>query len=606
MISVYKELQRADFSSPLFRDCIMYRYKLTRMVLNDGTNVKLNDLTVIVGPNNVGKSRALRDISEQTTMADPPNGVIITNVDWSLPQTLHELRQAYPVERRRNEVNNWVGRTLQPSLCSEYLVSGGGDWPSAYEHLLPANGQKEFAGTFGPWMIAHLTTENRLQLVKNSPSGESELQEANLLQALYNAGSDAEALLRDQIKQVFAQEVVLDFTNLRQLFLRVGKDFSSVPKDPRDAKSMLATADKLDDQGDGIRSFVGIMTSLIAVKRSVFLIDEPEAFLHPPQAFRIGQLIADQAKTTHQIIVATHSADFLRGVLSSTQDVTVLRIDRENTSSSFRLLPAEKLKEIVADALLSSARVFEGMFYYGAIVVEGDRDARFYQSLSNKQRPGIDLHFVNAGSKQTVSRIVSLYKQMGLRCAGIVDFDVLNNKEEFRQQLATLGSIERSQTLALEIRDEIAAAVKEARPDDRIRDVQNQVEKLQALITSRETSGTDSEKERVLRNIGSLCQEIAAATKAWKNVKQQGCAMLDQDVRNRFYELYNLCSSEGLFINPKGELESMLSDYGIAHTTAKKEWFTQALSLVPELEVNDAKQPWAFINDLHQQLVIPR
>jgi predicted ATPase len=294
-------------------------------------------------------------------------------------------------------------------------------------------------------MVAHLTTEQRLQLVKNSPSAENEHQESSVLQALYNAGKKAEQLVSHHVKEHFGKEVALDFTSLRQLYLRVGTDFSSIPEDPRDAKEALSSKEKLDDQGNGIRSAVGIMTSLIAVRRDVFLIDEPEAFLHPPQAFRMGRFIAEQAGTA-QLIVATHSADFLRGLLSSGQDMTVLRIDRENNVNSFNILSPDDLQAIRKDALLSSARVLEGLFYNGGVVVEGDRDSRFYQAVSNKKRPEIDLHFVNADNKQTVSRIRNLYRKLGVRCVGIVDFDVLNSKNEFKRQLGDLGLTEEKST----------------------------------------------------------------------------------------------------------------------------------------------------------------
>jgi len=40
------------------------------------------------------------------------------------------------------------------------------------------------------------------------------------------------------------------------------------------------------------------------------------------------------------------------------------------------------------------------------------------------------LHFVNADNKQTVPRILRLYQDMGVRAAGIVNFDVLNDRTE--------------------------------------------------------------------------------------------------------------------------------------------------------------------------------
>ncbi|MGZ3471666.1 MAG: AAA family ATPase [Isosphaeraceae bacterium] len=59
--------------------------------------------------------------------------------------------------------------------------------------------------------------------------------------------------------------------------------------------------EQLDEQGDGIRSFVGIVVALLILNRGLFLIDEPEAFLHPPQAYRIGAFIAEQSSLSRQL-----------------------------------------------------------------------------------------------------------------------------------------------------------------------------------------------------------------------------------------------------------------------------------------------------------------
>jgi ABC-type hemin transport system ATPase subunit len=45
----------------------MYTYKLTRVGLNNGLKISPGNLTVIIGPNNAGKSRALKDIAWKTT-----------------------------------------------------------------------------------------------------------------------------------------------------------------------------------------------------------------------------------------------------------------------------------------------------------------------------------------------------------------------------------------------------------------------------------------------------------------------------------------------------------------------------------------------------------
>lgn len=44
----------------------MYTYKLTRIELNNGKVIQPGNLTVIIGPNNAGKSRMLKDIAQNT------------------------------------------------------------------------------------------------------------------------------------------------------------------------------------------------------------------------------------------------------------------------------------------------------------------------------------------------------------------------------------------------------------------------------------------------------------------------------------------------------------------------------------------------------------
>jgi predicted ATP-dependent endonuclease of OLD family len=40
---------------------------------------------------------------------------------------------------------------------------------------------------------------------------------------------------------------------------------------------------------DGVRAFTGIITEVIAGDPNILLIDEPEAFLHPSLAYKLGK-----------------------------------------------------------------------------------------------------------------------------------------------------------------------------------------------------------------------------------------------------------------------------------------------------------------------------
>src|SRR4028119_313530 len=167
----------------------MYTYKLTRVGLNNRLKISPGNLTVIIGPNNAGKSRALKDIAWKTTKEIPGQGIIVNDVEWTFPQNFQELREAYNLKRYLDEDGNWMFRALAPELHQEYRINAQhwSNWDEQQNFLLYLN-KAPFAGQFGSAMVAFLTTENRLQLVKESASAAHERQESTLLQALYNAG----------------------------------------------------------------------------------------------------------------------------------------------------------------------------------------------------------------------------------------------------------------------------------------------------------------------------------------------------------------------------------------------------------------------------------
>jgi predicted ATPase len=583
----------------------MYTYKLTKIKLNNDKEIQLGNLTVIIGPNNVGKSRILKDIVQITTRQQSLSRVVVKDVGWISPQSLEELCEAYSLECYQDQNNQYLFRTLAPELFQERQVNasfwGNKEYISNY-----FNSQSLFAENFGMALIAFITTEYRLQLVKESPSNDHERQEINLLQTLYNAGSSVETEIQKLIKDAFGKEIKLDFTMPQRLLLRVGDDFSSIPPDPRDARQSMQQFEKLDNQGDGIRSFVGIVTALLATKRTVFLIDEPEAFLHPPQAFRIGRFIAEQASNKRQIVIATHSVDVLRGILSQTNNVNVIRVDRKHHKNDFNTLDSSSLEQLVKDPLLSSARVLDGLFYSGVVVVEADSDGRFYQTAFNKRKSNIDLHFVNADNKQTIPRITTLYRDMGVRCAGIVDFDVLNDSAEFKKQLEALEfDDEFIKSLGI-TRDKISQVANEIPPNERLQKIKEKLKSLLDSLTTLENENfadddkEKSEKEKFLSQAERRAKEIAASTKNWNKLKEKGREALPPEIQSEFDDLWEKCSQKGLFINPYGELESTLTHLGIPYMTDKREWITRALSLLPELEVNDNKNPWKFIKAIQE------
>ncbi len=575
-----------------------YCYRIEHIKFSDCTNVSPPNLTVIVGPNCSGKSRALRDIVGLTCLSKAQwKPVVALEVVTTYPYDARALRDAYGFEGLMQ---------TQPSLRFDFLKPDleGGDHPDFGPRDIESvvRDQNLFPYLFGPQLTAFLKAETRLTMVAEDRSADSDHSAENLLQMLYNAGSTCALEIRELVKSAFPEiEIALDFSSPTRLQFRVSTDFSRLAPDPRDARAFLVKCERLDDHGDGLRSFVGIVTALKCLRRAVFLIDEPEAFLHPPQAFKIGQFIADQVSTKKQIIIATHSADVLRGIVFNSSEAQVIRINRVGTANKVRVLEQTELRNVILDPLLSAAGVLDGLFYEGVIVTEADADSRFYQSVSNKLRSDMDLHFVNADNKKPVPKVLAPYKRLGVGCAGIVDIDVLNSTEEFRRQLDAAGIKGREMDTAIEIQRRVDAEVRATPIAERLRVF---LEKLAALNTlgqkaAEVTEPGEQEKEivQILREL----EKLKAEASPWQQVKRIGANGL-LATHQDFQKLYALCSSCGLFINPCGELEASLVSYGVPWQSDKRIWIAQALQLVPKLQPEASKQPWKLIEDVHNYL----
>jgi predicted ATPase len=591
-----------------------YIYRLSHLKLNEGTVLVPGNLTIIVGPNNAGKSRFLKDIVHKTTQNPKIPGIIVTEAQWSIPPSLDALRKIADVERFRNNENRWVFRTLRPDLCAGHSVSGGGEWPDDYSHIKwtsDDSSQQHFVDTFGNALVANLTTEHRLSLVRENDSSTDARDTSNLLQVLYTSGRETELIIRHAIRDSFGKEVALDFTNLRKLMIRVAEEFNDLPSDPRDARPILLRKEKLDEQGDGIRSFVGIVTALTAVRRSLFLIDEPEAFLHPPQAFRIGAILAESATDARQIILATHSVEVLRGILSKTQDLTIVRLDRDHDTSSVNVLDASQIRAIANDALLASARVLDGIFYAGAVIVEGDRDARLYQFVSRMLRSDLDLHFVNTDGKQLVPRVAEIYRGFGVRSVGIVDFDVLNNADEFSAHLEAFGVDDKSRQSAMSLRTAVAGAVTKVAPDRRLAELREELANIEKEIEDVSSTKFESDqvassaKNRVLEKFSKSVNRFNDRSKAWRSVKERGRANLEETGQKAFDSLYAICAEHGLFINPCGELESLMEMHGLDHSADKPSWYERAMKMLPRMKADRTVYPWKLLEQVHNYLTRP-
>src|SRR5262249_31358618 len=139
----------------------------------------------------------------------------------------------------------------------------------------------------------------------------------------------------------------------------------------------------IEDEGDGYKSYVGVCLSLMLGIKPIYLIDEPELCLHPPQAYYMGRFIGKHADSDkHATFVATHSSYLLRGMMETAPQLTIVRLVNTKLGFHAHLVPQEMLTECLRHPELRAEAMLDGVFAHGVAVVEGDGDRDQYQAAA--------------------------------------------------------------------------------------------------------------------------------------------------------------------------------------------------------------------------------
>lgn len=183
--------------------------------------------------------------------------------------------------------------------------------------------------------------------------------------------------LCDRVRLAFGTPVSINRA-AQSLQLLIGEPADNLGLPPnRDVLDDLLSRPPLDNAnaGDGIRSFAGALMRFGSNRENLYLIDEPEAFLHPPQARMMGRAIAQMTPPNSQVFVATHSADIVEGILNavSQRDVATLRLSRSfnGTRGAASVSLTEAVETLWADPLVRASCALDGLFTTATVVCEG-------------------------------------------------------------------------------------------------------------------------------------------------------------------------------------------------------------------------------------------
>ena len=364
----------------------------------------------------------------------------------------------------------------------------------------------------------------------------------------------------------------------------------------------------LSEQGHGMRSFAGCMLATLASPALVQLVDEPEAFLHPPHARLIGNLLTKQKPNWRQLIIATHSGDFLRGALDSEVDnLKIVRLSRNSNVNHGRQLDVGDIQKLWSDPILRFSNVLDGLFHESVVVCEGDADCRFFaavlEAIHGSEHPQPDVHFSSTGGKDRLHVVVSSLVALGVPTRVVADFDVLKEEQPLRRIFEALGG-----SWSKIEKDWIATkkAVEQKAPPLTRNQVSSKIKEI--MGASEETNMTEREIDQIRKTL--------KATSSWNLAKQCGVDIVPSgQARQLLNSLLSSLRSIGLFVVECGELERFAPTVGkhgpqfvaevLKRDLARDPELNGARQFVAELFSTDIKQPTAIESNLCPTITAP-
>jgi predicted ATPase len=385
-------------------------------------------ITIFIGPNNGGKSTALREIQLGMLHHARPSSKVVVDAQLA-PMDDAELQSKIDHVIVGHDPSNigflHLGRRGSTSSIHLSTIANMRAQPWIEPH------STMIRQMILPHYVMNLNGEARLTLT--SPGTAQKLSERAMSTVAAIFKDDAlRAKVSNVIHDAFGLYLVVDATQLGSLnyALSTEQPNSELERSFTDpAIDFFARAEPLMLASDGTKAFVGVITEVLAGEADVIFIDEPEAFLHPGLAYALGRELALNVTEDKQLFAATHSPQFLMGCLSAGAEINVIRLSRQQDQVTSNLLDSDTLSVMMSDPLLRSSNIISGLFYNAAVVVEGDSDRSFYEEINHRLAhvgKGIKHPlFINAHSKQTAPEIARALRSAGVPAAMVLDIDWL-------------------------------------------------------------------------------------------------------------------------------------------------------------------------------------
>lgn len=541
---------------------------------NSTLQFEKDDIIVLVGPNNAGKSASLK---EAASLLKSKNNKVKVLKDLKIEKEGDEsgLLSLLDTAATKN-YDSSPGQIL-------YQGFGFNVWESSVKSIFNkySNGIGELFSLFANI----LTTEQRLSAA--NPAQNIKLTIQAIQHPIHSLQKDdsLEQRFSEYFKQAFGMDLIVHRNAGNEVPLYVGQKPTPNAGEDRVSASYLRELEKLDllhEQGDGMKSFVGVLLNAFISSHSILFIDEPEAFLHPPQARLLGKMLAKDLPIERQLFLSTHSEDFLKGLLDArTSKLKIIRIQRDGAINKVSTLTSSDIDSIWNDSLLRHSNVLNGLFHSKVVICESDSDCRFFSAVLSAQfdgttSPAPDILFIHCGGKHRIPTAIKALNKLNVPIIVVSDFDVLNETNPLKKIFEDLGG---NWTDIENDWKTIKREIEQKRPEFLTEDLKREIE-----TTLNSTTERIFPKEKV-----SEIQRALKKASAWTEAKEVGKAYIPSGGATQAFERIQVKLKEkGFLILEIGELESFVKSVG----NHGPKWVSEVLTkdLKTDLELETARQ----------------
>lgn len=356
-------------------------------------------------------------------------------------------------------------------------------------------------------------------------------------------------------REAFDTDVLPHYTNGASIPLCLGGDIHSF-----EAESSFEIYEKLNGyldqypkahlQGDGIKSYLGILLYLYYGQFSTLFIDEPESFLHPPQAFQMGKTLGNS--TDKQLFITTHSKELLNGLLqSSSKRLKIIRVERRENTNKFAQIKPDDLNILNTTTFLKYSDAIDSLFHTRTVLCESDSDCKFYEAMLDRVSGS---HGVTAstlllpvGGKSRFKDYLKLLRSLSINPIVIPDADILNDPGLLKALLPEAGGNWD------DIKEEWINLDKSLRADCRDVTCVSARAEIDALFDECKSSVVTSK-------LRGKITAILATDSAWSMVKKYGKAAFKGDSQHSYEIIEQYLNSRNIYPVPVGELENFIPD----------------------------------------------